>query len=96
MQVRRPKGVSGEREAFVSHAAQASVAACSDNLFISTYSKIEFLPFCHIIIYPDYCDFSEISIGVWSKIRIHVDHEILTRIPFGHFSTPRNFPLNGV
>ena len=28
MQVRRPKGISGEREAFVSRAAQASAAAC--------------------------------------------------------------------
>ena len=27
-QVRRPKGVSSEREAFVSRAAQASAAAC--------------------------------------------------------------------
>ena len=31
MQVRRPKGVLGEREAFVSCAAKASAAACYNN-----------------------------------------------------------------
>ena len=31
-QVRRPKGVSSEREAFISRAAQASAAACSYNI----------------------------------------------------------------
>ena len=30
MQVRRPKGVTSEREAFVSRAAQASAAACKN------------------------------------------------------------------
>ena len=30
-QVRRPKGVSSERVAFISRAAQASAAACSNN-----------------------------------------------------------------
>ena len=36
-QVRHPKGVSSEREAFVSRAAQASAAACS-NKVRSNYS----------------------------------------------------------
>ena len=39
-----------------------------------------------VIMYPIFCGFSGISIGVWSKIRIHVGHEIFTRVPFGHFS----------
>ena len=30
-QVRRPKGVSSEREAVISRAAQASAAACNNN-----------------------------------------------------------------
>ena len=37
MQVRRPKGVSSERKAFVSRAVQASAAAC--NHILNTYKQ---------------------------------------------------------
>ena len=38
MPVRRPKGVSSERVAFVSLTAQASAAACKSNTGIVVYS----------------------------------------------------------
>ena len=40
LQVRRPKGSLGEREAFVSRASQASAAACTYNLSC-TYIKTQ-------------------------------------------------------
>ena len=43
-QVRRPKGVSSEREAFVSHAAQASAAACTNKTqTIHIHCVLEFI-----------------------------------------------------
>ena len=45
MQVRRPKGVSSEREAFVSRAAQANAAACiykRQNIYSLFHNYLEF------------------------------------------------------
>ena len=42
MQVRRPKGVLGEREAFVSRAAQASAAACTNKFTYDEFKTAKF------------------------------------------------------